>query len=184
VRDVFSAIARARSLTRQGGQAVFEFALVFPIFIGLLLLMFDFGLLMYSWVSVSNAAREGARYAAVNCNDGSCTAAEIRTWVVARGGGVLKSSPAPVCTSVAPYGAPATAEAADMICVNWLRWDNGAARGAVPAERKDSVVVKVVHRYGFLFLPVDYPVISCAVMRLEANEAAGTVNGGGGPTAC
>jgi TadE-like protein len=180
VRDQFSAIARARSRASEGGQAALEFALVFPIFIGLLLLLFDFGILMYSYVSVSNAAREGARYAAVNCNDGSCTAVEIQNRVVERGGGIVKESPAPVCTGAAPFGEPATAEAADMICVRWLL-DNGNPVVGSSAARGDAVMVTVKHRYGFLFLPVDYPVVSCAVMRVEAS---GAIAGANGPVAC
>lgn len=174
--------AQAQSLRREAGQAAFEFVLMFPVFIGLLFVLFDFGFLMYEYVSVSNATREAARYAAVNCNDGSCTAAEIQNWTVARGGGILKVNH--VCTGTAPFGEPTGDADPDMICINWVNQTTGVARGSDRGRRGDPVVVTVKHRYGFLLLPVDFPVVSCAVMRLESDEDLGTVNGGSGPIGC
>ena len=52
------------------GQAAFEFLLILPLFVLFILLLIDFGIVMYGYVSVSNAAREGARFASVNCGDG------------------------------------------------------------------------------------------------------------------
>jgi hypothetical protein len=177
-QDEAAGFRLGRPFRRDDGQAAFEFVLMFPIFIGLLLLIFDFGILMYEYVSVSNAAREGARYASVNCGDSSCTLTEIQNWTVARGGGILKASP--TCTS--PFGGPTTAAQADMICVNWVDPATGTARGATAAKKGDAVVLTVKHRYGFLFLPaVNFPVVSCAVMRLERDDTATT---GVGPVAC
>ena len=51
------------------------------------LMLIDFGITMYGYVSIANAAREGSRYGAVNCGDGSCTAGEIATRVANRSGG-------------------------------------------------------------------------------------------------
>jgi Flp pilus assembly protein TadG len=72
---------------REEGQATFEFLLILPFFFVFFLLMVDLGLLTYSYVSVANATREGARYAAVNCGDGSCTESEVQDRVVERSGG-------------------------------------------------------------------------------------------------
>ena len=47
------------------GQALAEFAILAPIFILLLLALVDFGRVFETWVVATNAAREGARYAAV-----------------------------------------------------------------------------------------------------------------------
>jgi Flp pilus assembly protein TadG len=58
--------ARRRRRTR--GQALVEFALVLPIFMLLVAGMLDFGLALYSRMTVINAAREGAR-AAVTAPD-------------------------------------------------------------------------------------------------------------------
>ncbi len=51
------------------GQSVVEFALIVPVFILLLLMAVDFGRLFFSYVQVTNAAREGAAYAAAAPTD-------------------------------------------------------------------------------------------------------------------
>ena len=48
------------------GQSVVEFALIVPVFLLLLLIAIDFGRLFFSFIQISNAAREGASYAASN----------------------------------------------------------------------------------------------------------------------
>ena len=55
----------SRRSSRKRGQAVVEFALVFPIFMLVLAGIFDFGFALYSRMTVINAAREGARAAAM-----------------------------------------------------------------------------------------------------------------------
>jgi Flp pilus assembly protein TadG len=54
-----------RPNTRRGllGQSIVEFALVLPIFLLILCAILDFGVLLYSRMTVINAAREGARAA-------------------------------------------------------------------------------------------------------------------------
>lgn len=51
------------------GQTVVEFALVLPVMVLLLLIALDFGRAFLGWVSLNNAARVGANYAALNPND-------------------------------------------------------------------------------------------------------------------
>lgn len=51
---------------RQRGQGLVEFALVFPIIVLLLIATFDMGRAVYAYTSIANAARQGARVAAVN----------------------------------------------------------------------------------------------------------------------
>jgi Flp pilus assembly protein TadG len=54
---------------RQGGrrgQALVEFALIFPVLVLLLLGIFEVGRLVFAYNTLGNAAREGARVAAVN----------------------------------------------------------------------------------------------------------------------
>lgn len=51
---------------RERGQALVEFALVFPLFMLLLLAVFDFGRVIWVHNMVQNAAREAARYAIVH----------------------------------------------------------------------------------------------------------------------
>jgi Flp pilus assembly protein TadG len=58
-------LIRARRKNGEKGQALVEFALLFPIFLLLLFAIIDFGMGFYSWITVTNAAREGARLGVV-----------------------------------------------------------------------------------------------------------------------
>ncbi len=51
---------------KERGQALVEFALLIPIFFVLLFAVVDFGMGFYSWITVTNSAREGARLGAVH----------------------------------------------------------------------------------------------------------------------
>lgn len=57
---------RPLSRTKSRGQSLVEFALVFPIAILLLVAVFDVGRAVFAYNGLTNAAREGARLAAVN----------------------------------------------------------------------------------------------------------------------
>ncbi len=62
-----SDVGRSRRPPRRSrGQALVEFAVVLPVFLLILAGVIDFGLGLYSQMTVINAAREGARYAVVN----------------------------------------------------------------------------------------------------------------------
>ena len=58
-------LIRARRKNGEKGQALVEFALLVPIFLLLLFAIIDFGMGFYSWITVTNGAREGARLGAV-----------------------------------------------------------------------------------------------------------------------
>ncbi len=64
-----------------------EFALVFPVFILLLAGMIDFGMGLYSYMTIINSAREGARLGVTNCTATNC-AASVSARVVANAGGL------------------------------------------------------------------------------------------------
>jgi Flp pilus assembly protein TadG len=49
----------------EAGQALVEFTMILPIFLLMLFAMVDFGRGFYTWLLVTNAAREGARIGAV-----------------------------------------------------------------------------------------------------------------------
>lgn len=53
-------------LTGHKGQSLVEFALILPVFMLIVLGIFDFGRAIYSYSALHNAAREGARYGAVH----------------------------------------------------------------------------------------------------------------------
>lgn len=55
-----------RFFRTEKGQAMVEFALVLPLLIALLCGIIDFGWLYYNQITLSNAAREGARYAVIH----------------------------------------------------------------------------------------------------------------------
>lgn len=164
----------ARLRRGESGQSAFEFVLVLPIFIIFMLLIVDLGILMYEYVSVSNAVREGARYASVNCPSqdpvthvvdpsgckqvrvfcpGETTGGavfEVRQRVIERSGGILG------CT--------------DDIKASWVN----TATPANNYDRGDTVVVRVSHDYAFLFVPYTIPVVSCASMQLEQADGGGS----------
>src|SRR3954447_5801980 len=56
----------SRPQAREGGQALVEFALAFPIMVLILFGIFDLGRAVYAYNTVANAARDGARVAMVN----------------------------------------------------------------------------------------------------------------------
>jgi len=141
---------------REEGQATFEFVLILPFFILFLLLLVDFGIMMYEYVSVSNAVREGARYGAVNCGDGTCSVALVQDRVLKRSGGILSNT--------------------GEVTVGWVDNDGKAPN----SNRGDSVVVRVKHPYKFLFFPASIDVVSCADMRLEQTDKTSGLPSGSG----
>lgn len=65
---------KTRRRDGERGQTLVEFALAIPIFLFLLMAVFDFGRAIYQYNGVSQAARELARATSVHrCNPGSCT---------------------------------------------------------------------------------------------------------------
>ncbi|MBE0609906.1 MAG: pilus assembly protein [Dehalococcoidia bacterium] len=52
----------------EAGQSLVEFTMILPIFLVLMFGLIDFGRAFYTWLLVTNAAREGARVAAVQAD--------------------------------------------------------------------------------------------------------------------
>ena len=50
---------------RERGQELVEFALVIPVVMMVIMAILEFGMLIFSYNTISNAAREGARYGSV-----------------------------------------------------------------------------------------------------------------------
>ena len=59
---------------RRRGQALVEFALVIPIFLLMLVALFDLGRAVFAYNTLTNAAREGVRLAIVNQDEASIIA--------------------------------------------------------------------------------------------------------------
>lgn len=55
------------------GQSLVEFALIVPLFLLLVFAIVDFGMGFYSWITVTNAAREGARIGVVGADSAAIT---------------------------------------------------------------------------------------------------------------
>ena len=141
-----------RAFHREEGQAAFEFVLILPIFLLFVLLLIDFGILMFEYVSVSNAVREGARYGSVNCG-ADCTIDLVRIRTTERSSGIISDASLLSGQSV----------------IN-VSWPDGVSRGY-------PIAVAVNHRYDFLFFPVSIPVVSCAEMRLEQLDRVAVMGG-------
>ena len=62
-----------RQLRRERGQDLIEFALVLPILALLMFGIIEFGIVMFSYNTIGDAAREGARYGSVHCPSWSTT---------------------------------------------------------------------------------------------------------------
>lgn len=67
---------------KEAGQAVLEFAMIMPLLLLFILFIFDAGFFGFTYVSATNAVREGARCAAVG-GDATAVASRVR---VASGG--------------------------------------------------------------------------------------------------
>lgn len=63
-----------KKLKNEKGQAMVEFALVLPILLFVVCGIIDFGWLFFNQLSLDNACREGARYAAICSSEDDCIA--------------------------------------------------------------------------------------------------------------
>jgi len=137
------------------GQAAFEFLLILPFFVLFILLLIDFGIVMYGYVSVSNAAREGARFASVNCaaaGGGGCDLIDVQNRVEERSSGFV---------------------AAADVDVEWQGDDRG-----------DSVAVTALRVHDFLFVPATIDIASCSAMRLEQDDPGDGPDDSSGSGSC
>ena len=76
---------------RSTGQALVEFAIVVPLFILLLAAMVDFGMGLYSYMTIITAAREGGRLGITACGAGPCSAI-VKARAAAASGGMVGAS--------------------------------------------------------------------------------------------
>jgi Flp pilus assembly protein TadG len=87
-------LRRGRASSR--GQSLVEFALVFPLFILLVAGMIDFGMGLYSYMTINNAARDAARLGATMCTANPCAGA-VKARVTANVGGLGIDAPVVTC---------------------------------------------------------------------------------------
>ena len=114
---------------KTGGQALIEFALVFPLLFLLIVNVINFGGMFYAWISVTNAARTGAQHlitgGATVGGRAAPTPAVVRTLVLDDLHPLPNSATAQVCVSYsnsatvgcntgsAPSGTPPAADTAE-----------------------------------------------------------------------
>lgn len=79
-----------RRLRREHGQEVVEFAVILPLLLLLFFSIFDFGIIIFSYDTISNAAREGARYGAVHPTDQAGIVAAARRLTAGLNQGALQ----------------------------------------------------------------------------------------------
>jgi len=70
-----------RLVRSQKGQGIVELALLLPVVTLLLLGIMEGGRIFSSYIELENVAREGARYAAVNCTSISVRDDQVQGWV-------------------------------------------------------------------------------------------------------
>jgi len=117
----------ARLVREAAGTTLVEFALTAPLVLLLLIATLDFGRALNAYVTVSNASREGLRYAALNTSASADVTAEVAKRVV------------PLDTSKLTV----TAQYSNDGGATWVAWATGGA-GAVTAR---STVVRVSVSY-------------------------------------
>ena len=66
-----------KSLKNQKGQALVEFAIILPILMLLVMGIFQFGMMLNSYLTIENASREGARAGIIGSSD-----AEIQNLII------------------------------------------------------------------------------------------------------
>ncbi|BCZ45579.1 hypothetical protein psyc5s11_16460 [Clostridium gelidum] len=66
-----------KKLKNQKGQALVEFTIVLPILMLLIMGIFQFGMMLNAYITIGNAAREGARTGIIGSTD-----AEIRNLII------------------------------------------------------------------------------------------------------
>jgi Flp pilus assembly protein TadG len=153
--DAASAAMRPRRRGRRKtrGQALVEFSLILPVFLFVLWGILDFGMLLYSRMTVINATREGARAASVAVNPTTIpTVASGRVQAVASG--LTTSSPTmTISTSCVAIVSPSC---------NWS--------SATSSQPGDAVAVTVSYQYSSffpLFFGTQIPFSSTVQMVLE-----------------
>jgi Flp pilus assembly protein TadG len=121
------------------GQALVEMALILPLLMLLLLMAIDFGRIFFSYIEITNAAREGAAYAALFPTDtsGIQAAAVKETNAQGQSGELGIQIAAPVCN--APSG---------LVILCTAAKDNSSGQG-------NTITITVRERFSFLTPLID-----------------------------
>ncbi len=69
-----------RLIRNQKGQAVVELAIVLPILILLFMAILEGGRIFAGYIELQTAARDGARYASIRCNENDVPDSQLQLW--------------------------------------------------------------------------------------------------------
>jgi Flp pilus assembly protein TadG len=136
-----------RARTRQRGQSIIEFAVVIPLFLLVVFALIDFSRLLFTYVSITNGARELARSVTITANPmttvvaafnnltiigGTTSPASSVTFVPLSGGGsgsiTCAGSTDPLCTIQVTTGPSTTPTcAAASVCLTPATGASGSA---------------------------------------------------------
>ena len=137
----------ARAVVSDARQAVVEFAIILPVFLLFVLMAIDFGRLFFTYIQVSNAAREAANYGAVQPTDtvGMQAACRQEKNAQAQGEGALDRSPRPVAT---PAGTT-------IACARRRGWQRAPATPSPsPSRQPFSFLTPLINHFFGGALPV------------------------------
>ena len=142
----------ARRRARSRGQSVVEFALVVPIFLLILFGIMDFGFILYSRMTVINAARDGARIGITLTDTPTMIPAQVANQASGSSGGLVTNG------------------MVSTICIPGSGAGQHCASNFVNAVPGDSVRVSVTYPY-HPFFPLLFgqtiPMTSTVQMTLE-----------------
>ena len=117
---------------RRSGQSLVEFAVVLPVFLLVLAGILDFGLGLYSQMTIINAAREGARFGVVDTST-STMVADVKARVASMSGGLDQSKLNVTVSCQRPSGS-------SFVSCSGAQWQSG-----------DGVLVTVHYDYAMLW---------------------------------
>lgn len=123
-----------RLLRTHKGQSLVEFALVLPIFLVVVFAIVDFGMGLRGWITITNAAREGARVGAVYAEPGTA--------------GTL-ASPAS-CATVDPGDKSSIAGRSCSTAAGLPRADLAVGVEGAGGDTGDPVRVKMTYDYDYI----------------------------------
>jgi Flp pilus assembly protein TadG len=160
-----------RLRAREHGQGIVEFAAIFPVFIVLVFVMIDGGLLMGRYNQVNHAAQEGARLAASG-EDLNDVASRVRAQSI----NLLQ-------------GVPTRCSGPTQICVEWFDGPNTAGEVGSYVRvtvRYDYNPITPIDQgmFGMLGFPNRWDVDSCAIAQLERPHQPPASNTRSGTPSC
>ncbi len=89
---------------RWDGQSMVEFALILPLLVLIVAGLFDLGRAFFAYIVISNAAREGARYATLNADYMTGTCEAVKDEALTSGITIIDSNITVTCGS--PHTCP------------------------------------------------------------------------------